>query len=202
MQMNGFERRARQIKGKIKETTLNMLSTSSMKEIRIADIAREAGVSQVTIYNYFGSKEALIREIFLDFMESILDEFEAVVTGEAALKEKIEFIILQKKKNSHSFHPSVIAELMENDSEVRVMVQKNYEERSLPLVVELLTKSKANGEISNDISIDTVMLYLNMLYESSHRMLESIQYEEDQEKLIEEMVQVFFYGICGPQTQK
>lgn len=81
---------------------------------------------------------------------------------------------------------------MENDSEVRVMVQKNYEERSLPLVVELLTKSKANGEISNDISIDTVMLYLNMLYESSHRMLESIQYEEDQEKLIEEMVQVFF----------
>ncbi|MBE9913842.1 TetR/AcrR family transcriptional regulator [Paenibacillus donghaensis] len=200
--MNGFERRARQIKGKIKETTLNMLSTSSMKEIRIADIAREAGVSQVTIYNYFGSKEALIREIFLEFMESILDEFEAVVTGEAALKEKIEFIILQKKKNSHSFHPSVIAELMENDSEVRVMVQKNYEERSLPLVVELLTKSKANGEISNDISIDTVMLYLNMLYESSHRMLESIQYEEDQEKLIEEMVQVFFYGICGPQTQK
>ncbi|GIO48128.1 TetR family transcriptional regulator [Paenibacillus azoreducens] len=202
MQMNGFERRARQIKGKIKETTLNMLSTSSMKEIRIADIARKAGVSQVTIYNYFGSKEALIREIFLEFMESILDEFEAVVTGEAALKEKIEFIILQKKKNSHSFHPSVIAELMENDSEVRVMVQKNYEERSLPLVVELLTKSKANGEISNDISIDTVMLYLNMLYESSHRMLESIQYEEDQEKLIEEMVQVFFYGICGPQTQK
>lgn len=202
MQMNGFERRARQIKGKIKETTLNMLSTSSMKEIRIADIAREAGVSQVTIYNYFGSKEALIREIFLEFMESILDEFEAVVTGEAALKEKIEFIILQKKKNSHSFHPSVIAELMENDSEVRVMVQKNYEERSLPLVVELLTKSKANGEISSDISIDTVMLYLNMLYESSHRMLESIQYEEDQEKLIEEMVQVFFYGICGPQTQK
>ncbi|BFH64063.1 TetR/AcrR family transcriptional regulator [Paenibacillus azoreducens] len=200
--MNGFERRARQIKGKIKETTLNMLSTSSMKEIRIADIARKAGVSQVTIYNYFGSKEALIREIFLEFMESILDEFEAVVTGEAALKEKIEFIILQKKKNSHSFHPSVIAELMENDSEVRVMVQKNYEERSLPLVVELLTKSKANGEISNDISIDTVMLYLNMLYESSHRMLESIQYEEDQEKLIEEMVQVFFYGICGPQTQK
>ncbi|MFU1792258.1 TetR/AcrR family transcriptional regulator [Paenibacillus azoreducens] len=200
--MNGFERRARQIKGKIKETTLNMLSTSSMKEIRIADIAREAGVSQVTIYNYFGSKEALIREIFLEFMESILDEFEAVVTGEAALKEKIEFIILQKKKNSHSFHPSVIAELMENDSEVRVMVQKNYEERSLPLVVELLTKSKANGEISSDISIDTVMLYLNMLYESSHRMLESIQYEEDQEKLIEEMVQVFFYGICGPQTQK
>lgn len=105
MQMNGFERRARQIKGKIKETTLNMLSTSSMKEIRIADIAREAGVSQVTIYNYFGSKEALIREIFLEFMESILDEFEAVVTGEAALKEKIEFIILQKKKKLPFFSP-------------------------------------------------------------------------------------------------
>lgn len=202
MHMNGFERRARQIKDKIKETTLNMLSMSSVKAIRIADIAKEAGVSQVTIYNYFGSKEALIREIFLEFMESILDEFEGVVTGKATLKEKIEYIILQKKKISHSFHPSVLAELMENDLEVRFMIQKTYEERSLPLVVELLAKSKANGEISNDISVNTVMLYLSMLNDSSHRMLESIQYEEDQEKLIEEMVNVFFYGICGPQTQK
>lgn len=200
--MNGFERRAQQIKNRIKEKTLQMLAASSVKQIRISDIAGKAGVSQVTIYNYFGSKEALIREVFQDYIEKIMVEFEALVGGSGTLKEKIEYIILQKKKTSHIFHPSVIAELMQEDPEIRNFVQQNYEERSVPMVVDLITKSKAKGEISEHISVETVMLYLNMLNESSYRMMESLQFNDNQDKLIEEMVQVFFYGICGPDCQK
>lgn len=200
--MNGFERRAQQIKDRIKENTLKMLSTCSLKQIRIADIAGEAGVSQVTIYNYFGSKEALIREVFLDYFHKNMDEFEKVVRGNSSLKEKIEYIIFQKKQTSHSFHPSVIAELMQDDPEIRDFVQQNYEERGVPMMVELIAKSKASGEISERISIETVILYLNMLNDSSHRLLESTQNSANQEKLVEEMVQVFFYGICGPESQK
>ena len=40
-----------------------MLKTWEPKRIRITDIAKEANVSQVTIYNYFGSKEALLKEV-------------------------------------------------------------------------------------------------------------------------------------------
>lgn len=200
--VNGFERRAQQIKNRIKETTLKMLASCSTKQIRIADIAGEAGVSQVTIYNYFGSKEALIREVFRDYVQGAIDEFESVVRGNSTLKEKIEYIILQKKKNSHTFHPSVLAELMQEDPEIREIVRRNYEEKSLPLVAELVGKAKANGEISDGISVETVIMYLNMLYDSSVRMLASTQYGEDRDKLIEEMVHVFFYGICGPKSQK
>ncbi|MWV43644.1 TetR family transcriptional regulator [Paenibacillus sp. HJL G12] len=200
--MNGFERRAQQIKDKIKETTLRMLSAGSSKQIRVADIAKHAGVSQVTIYNYFGSKEALIREVFKNYMLATMQDFETFVRGEHSLKEKIEYIIFQKKQTSHSFHPSVIAELMQEDPEIQNFVKRNYEERSVPMVVELITKCKENGEISENVSIETVILYLNMLNDSSHRLLESTRYRDNQEKLIEEMVQVFFYGICGPEPQK
>ncbi|MCJ8010515.1 TetR/AcrR family transcriptional regulator [Paenibacillus sp. KQZ6P-2] len=200
--MNGFERRAQQIKDRIKKTMLRMLSSCSVKQIRIADIAREAGVSQVTIYNYFGSKEALIREAFKDYVLQTIEDFETFIRGDYSLKEKIEYIIFQKKQATHSFHPSVIAELMQEDSEIREFVQKSYEERSVPLVVELITKSKASGEISDSISIETVILYLNMLNDSSYRMLESNKFRENQEKFVEELVQVFFYGICGPEPQK
>ena len=179
-----------------------MLSACSPKQIRIADIAVEAGVSQVTIYNYFGSKEALIREVFRDYLESTMEEFEALIHGEGTLKEKIEYIVFQKKKTSHSFHPSAISELMKEDPEIRDFVKQNYEQRSVPMVVDLVTKSKAKGEISDHISVETVILYLDMLNDSSHRLLESTQYGENQDKLIEEMVEVFFYGICGEGPQK
>lgn len=199
--MNGFERRAQQIKNRIKETALKMLASCSPKQIRIADIAGEAGVSQVTIYNYFGSKEALIREVFRDYVQSAVDEFESVVRANVSLKEKIEYIVLQKKNNTHTLHPSVLAELVQEDPEIQELVRKNYEERSLPLMAELVGKAKANGEISEGISVETVILYLNMLYDSSARMLESTQNSEDLDKLVEEMVHVFFYGICGPKPQ-
>lgn len=199
--VNGFERRAQQIKNRIKETTLKMLASCSPKQIRIADIAGEAGVSQVTIYNYFGSKEALIREVFRDYAQGAIDEFESVVRGNSTLKEKIEYIILQKKQNSHTFHPSVLAELMQEDPEIREIVRRKYEEQGLPLMAELVGKAKANGEISDGISVETVILYLNMLNDSAARMLESMQYGEDQDKFIEEMVHVFFMAYVHSKPQ-
>jgi len=39
-----------------------LFSQFGVEKVSIVDIARKAGVSQATIYNNFGSKEALVRE--------------------------------------------------------------------------------------------------------------------------------------------
>ena len=96
--MNGFEKRALLIKEKIKKTALDMLKTWEPKRIRITDIAKEANVSQVTIYNYFGSKEALLKEVFKDYIDQSISEFEEYMNKDISVKEKIELMILQKGK--------------------------------------------------------------------------------------------------------
>ncbi|MDI3410228.1 TetR/AcrR family transcriptional regulator [Bacillus sonorensis] len=73
--MNGFEKRASLIKEKIKKATLEMLKTWEPRRIRITDIAKKANVSQVTIYNYFGSKEALLEDVFKDYIDQAVNEF-------------------------------------------------------------------------------------------------------------------------------
>ena len=45
-----------------------LFSERGFNEVKIEHIAKEANVSQVTIYNHFGSKDALFRELIQEFI--------------------------------------------------------------------------------------------------------------------------------------
>ncbi len=124
IRMNGYEKRAQQKKEKIMHATLNMLNTSDPRKLRIADIAEAAGVSQVTIYNYFGSKEALVREVFKDYARTALKEFGEFLSGDHSLKEKIEYIVFQKKKSSRTFSLEVMKQIWHDDPEMAQFPQR------------------------------------------------------------------------------
>ncbi|WP_152402119.1 TetR/AcrR family transcriptional regulator [Paenibacillus cellulositrophicus] len=200
--MNGFEKRAVQIKQKIKQTVLEMLGEWEPRQIRIKDIAAKAEVSQVTIYNYFGSKEALLREVFKEFVAMLMEEYERVLTGDAPLKEKIEYIIFQKSRLKLPFTPSALKQLIEADPEINRFIQQQYEERAIPLITDFVQKGKQRGEISEKVSVQMVLLYVGMMTEQYEKMLDLVNQSEDPEAFTEDMIHVFFYGICGPQYQK
>lgn len=54
--MNGFTRRTKEKMETIEEATISLLDLG-IDNIKIADIAAKAMVSQVSIYNYYGSKD-------------------------------------------------------------------------------------------------------------------------------------------------
>ncbi len=71
--MNGFEKVKEKKKRAIKEAAFLLFSERGFNEVKIEHIAKEANVSQVTIYNHFGSKDALFRELIQEF---IISEFQ------------------------------------------------------------------------------------------------------------------------------
>ena len=70
--MDGFARRKEQSKEEIRKAAWELFSQHGVDKVSVMDIAHKAGVSQVTIYNNFGSKEALARE-FVGFMVDMLE---------------------------------------------------------------------------------------------------------------------------------
>ena len=58
----------REEKRAIKEAAFLLFSERGFNEVKIEHIAKEANVSQVTIYNHFGSKDALFRELIQEFI--------------------------------------------------------------------------------------------------------------------------------------
>ena len=71
--LNGFERVKEKKKRAIKEAAFVLFSERGFNEVKIEHIIKEANVSQVTIYNHFGSKDALFRELIQEF---IISEFQ------------------------------------------------------------------------------------------------------------------------------
>ncbi len=67
--MNGFQKRREQKKQQILRSLHNMIMNRNFQEIGVREIAKEAGVSPASIYNFFGSKEELAKQIFYHLMK-------------------------------------------------------------------------------------------------------------------------------------
>ena len=59
MKLNGYERRTKAKKESIVNAARKLFTTRGITDVSIKEIAAKANVSQVTIYNIFGSKNAL-----------------------------------------------------------------------------------------------------------------------------------------------
>ncbi|WP_410772464.1 TetR/AcrR family transcriptional regulator [Fontibacillus sp. BL9] len=195
--MNGFEKRAQRIKDKIRRATLDMLRTSDPKRIRIADISKMAKVSQVTIYNYFGSKEALLRDVFIGYIDKAIHEFVEFMDGNHTLKEKIEYIIFLEKEAYSDLPPTAIKELVEEDPELAAYIDKIYREYTNPLVTRIVEEGKASGEIAPDMPVENVLAFIQLYMNQYQTILNMATQAPDRDKFLEGMVHMFFYGVCG-----
>lgn len=194
--MNGFEKRATLIKEKILKTTLEMLKTWDPNRIRIADIAKTAHVSQVTIYNYFGSKEALLHQVIKDYIDRSIEEFLESMREENSFKEKMEQAILQEKKSLNTLTPRMINQLLIKDSEMSQYVQKEYNEKVIPVILQLLEDGRKSGEISEKVSSQAFLMFLNIYMQHYDELIEAAEQNGNME-FIESIIHIFFYGICG-----
>lgn len=195
--MNGFEKRAAQIKLKIMKTTMEMLKNWEPKRLRIADIAKEAGVSQVTIYNYFGSKEALLSESFKDFVQKEIQKFEDYIYQEHSLKEIMGYILTMERETYSGLSPATVKELMVEDQEMFHYIEERYANDILPVLVKMVEDGKARGEISNKVSTKGILSLMGMYMRNAGELLNEASKREDMDAFIEEAIHIFFYGICG-----
>jgi AcrR family transcriptional regulator len=62
--------RGRQTRQRLLEATVELLSTTSWRSVKVTDIARQAGTSPATFYQYFGNVEQAIRVL----AEGMVDE--------------------------------------------------------------------------------------------------------------------------------
>ncbi|PWW02536.1 TetR family transcriptional regulator [Paenibacillus cellulosilyticus] len=195
--MNGFERRKSAIKEKMMNTVLEMLRTCEPRNIRIADIAAEADVSQVTIYNYFGNKEALIRESIKRYMDMNYARFEQFLDGNPTLKEIVRYTIQLDKETFETYSPAMFQQMLTSDPELASYIEVLYREQAAPMLVRMIEEGKKKGEIAESMPTATIMAYIGMLKMQSHTLLELAHQSGRSGEFMEEIINLFFYGIRG-----
>ncbi|WP_088104574.1 TetR/AcrR family transcriptional regulator [Halalkalibacter urbisdiaboli] len=192
--MDGFIRRTEQKKTKILEVAKKKLLNETFKTSTIQEIAKEAIVSQVSIYNYFGSKDILLFEAVSSILDGKLARYYTLLIEDMDYPKLVstimsEEIALVKKLN-------VWMKQAVNVYQINEQIKEYQDTRLAPFLVALINKGIEEGFVSQDLTEREILFYFRMYQQAM------AQSHEEQNPLLhviseERLIQFFFYGLWG-----
>ena len=198
--MDGFERRRERKKESIRKAALELFSAHGVQKVSIAEIAQKAKVSQVTIYNYFGSKDELLKQVILFLLYQRLQQDTEVIESDRPFPEKIESYITEKTSELSSMNPDFLLSMQSDDPSIRSLVKDFAKNEYIPLLVRLIEKGREEGYIHHEISNEAILIYINMFRDLKNQ--EGVLDIQQHKDLLRELVTLFFYGIFSKKAEK
>ncbi len=196
--MDGFQMRKEKKKKSILQAAQELFSSQGVKNTTVAEIAAKARVSQVTLYNYFGSKNNLVKEVIGTFMEEKWTDSEKIIESALSFPQKIEKIILEKAQVEHQ-SPWFVHAIALADSEIQDLLESYYQKRSIPLLIKLIEQGKKEGFVDLGLSNEAVLFYLNIFKEAMNQP----EFLWDKNKGLRlDLTRLFFYGLMGKPLQQ
>ncbi|MDY0395172.1 TetR/AcrR family transcriptional regulator [Virgibacillus halophilus] len=129
---------------------------------------KKAGVSQVSIYNYFGSKQQLANEVVIYYIDQEWMKYEQLIHSDLPFPDKIQQIVFDKKRLADEINENFYTYLM-NEYVAGGYIKQIYNEKAVPLFTELLQEGKVRGFVDENLSSEAMLLYLQMLNESMQK---------------------------------
>ncbi|WP_062353655.1 TetR/AcrR family transcriptional regulator [Bacillus kwashiorkori] len=191
--MDGFARRREMKKQNILDAALQLFMEYGVQKVSIAEIAKNATVSQVTIYNYFESKDNLVQEVFKYYVDQIWQEQKRLLQSDLPFSKKLKRIMFGKTQISYGLNEKFFQDLMKDYASGQSYISEIYENEALPMLVAFFNEGKQQGIVDSTISVEAILIFMQMF-------TEFMQKEEVASQLLpytEELTKLFFYGIVG-----
>lgn len=142
---------------------MNEFSRSNYRATKVADIAREAGISEAMIYKLFPTK----RSLFLGTLDLLAEQVLAVLEEERARKTNS----VETLRNMGYMHIDRLSDLPESihiqfqalaessDKEIKKKLNQYYED-IIKIYQETIAEGMAEGNIRDDLDGDAITLML------------------------------------------
>lgn len=190
--MNGFEVRREKKMRDILNAALSLFSMQGVRNVSIAQIAKCANVSQVSIYNFFDSKENLARQVFFKLMDDIMIDLETLVEGNLSFKEKVLNIRSLSRDAGDKFNQIFNQIEFIDDPLIKKFLNEYGDNKTIPLFMKLIKQGKLEGDLDNDISSESILIYIRAINQALHSNLDK--------KIQSDLGKLFFYGLFGSEN--
>ncbi|EAC4955479.1 TetR/AcrR family transcriptional regulator [Listeria monocytogenes] len=190
--MNNYEKRTLSKKTAIIEAALILFGKQGFTAVSIKDIAALADVSQVSIYNYFGSKEALIGECARVIMQDTIALAEEVLASEGTFTQKLERAIQLCNAEINLSLSKFISKEASKDQQFLILLVNNINSLKKDIYMKYVAAGKEAQVIDNAISDEVIQLFIDAI-----NSLGLTVPEEELEEKQAEIIQLFLYGLIG-----
>ncbi|QDQ02113.1 TetR/AcrR family transcriptional regulator [Lysinibacillus fusiformis] len=188
--MNKYEIRSQKKKSAIIEASLELFSNKGFTAVSIKDIATLANVSQVSIYNYFGNKEALVQECVTIVMQDTLQIAQKLLSEEIDFKEKLyKALSICSNQINQSLHEYFSHSALEDTVLLKYLVE-NINKIKKDIYRSYIELGKQENIIDNSISTSTILDFMEAI-NSIGIEAENIEIKQ------QELHKLFLYGIIG-----
>lgn len=192
--LDGYKKRTLQKMESIEKSTTKLLSLP-LNDIKIADIAKLANVSQVSIYNYYGSKEALLKATIIRLMDHQYEETKQMISSDIPFNEKIKELFIRKKSALDIINLEMFTALMKKDSELQELVLDFTMNKSFKMLISLIDEGRSLGLVRNEVQNQTLLIYIQVLSQAFLNMDQTTSQYIQQKEVVDEIMNIFLYGL-------
>ena len=191
--MNQYQKTTEKKKQAIVQAALRLFKDKGFKETSIKSIAEAAEVSPVSIYNYFGSKDNLVALCVNDLFEEITQQAEDILNSDLDFKTKLDhaFALCQEKMSQQI--SDYFQDKMVEDSVFSTLLTKAITAKKRDIYRAYIKLGKEEGAIAEDLSTDLILNVMDAL----NGMGNQLAHSDILEKEVEQIHQIFLYGIFG-----
>ena len=180
-------------KKSIVNAALTLFKENGFTYVSVKEIAALARVSQVSIYNYFGSKEALVAECVKIVISDTIQQAAAILTKEISFTEKIKLALsLCNKRINLSISEFFTPEAL-NDPTFVELLAKNINARKMEIYREYIELGKQEKVIDNTIPTEILLDFMEVI----NIIGSKLTVDDDMSEKIKHIHHLFLYGIIG-----
>ena len=168
-----------------------------VKKVSVEDIAAEARVSPTTIYNYFGTRDALVIDTAKALMREILKMSLGVLRSDLPFPEKLKAIIAGKMDLAGQYSKEVLGKLLGDGKSTAVFGRELYETEVKPLWLEFIASGKKEGYIDPSVDDEALLVYLDMLRAGVAAKPELTANYQENMPLLLKISRLMFFGFIN-----
>ncbi|WP_313339821.1 TetR/AcrR family transcriptional regulator [Sedimentibacter sp.] len=188
--MNGFELRRKRKMDDILDAAFELFKNQGIKSTSVNSIAEKAKVSPVSIFNFFGSKENLVKQVVFRVMDEGIRDFESIVKSDLTFREKAKKILQFSDDETYAtINDDIISFNIESDPQMIKFFEEIGNTKTIPLYMELIEHGKQEGAIDKSLSPSAVLLFINSV-SAALRTAANAKERIDLGKLL-------YYGLFG-----
>lgn len=195
--MNGFQRRREQKEKAILQAALTLSMKAGIQKVSVAQIAEKANVSQVTIFNYFESKDNLIQAVLKYYVDQVWDEQRKLIDSDLPFTDKIKQMIFNESDYAKNIHEEFFQYLMKDYVNGKSYIEELYINEGIPRILALFNEGKEQGLVNPNLSDEAILFYLQMFKEYLQRQ----DVAPTVLPIAEELTNLFFFGIVGKREE-
>ncbi|MDY6917630.1 MAG: TetR/AcrR family transcriptional regulator, partial [Chloroflexota bacterium] len=173
-----------------------LFKTVGFRRATVHDIAERAGVSPATIYNHFGSKEGLVRDVVKRLMLDTTEKYWAIMDGDRPFLERLELIVFDKEELSRQYDGELVQAVASSDPEIQQLAEYLYGQATERMVT-FFEEGRTLGYVNPELSREAVLTYLDILRKGILAHADLFAEPEKNAQLVRELSSLYLYGLLG-----